>query len=282
MKKDICKDKREFFRVALESLRGTGSEYCSEYKDFDSIPESQWEDTLNTYLQEVLCVNIASKNVDVDFENVDSGGEYTRGGLDGLMELDTGELFYCFDCGGDWECPVNAMIYVEDGRVKFHVPEKGNNFNVEKKCAYGNEDDDEAEERAQEKLDVPIDRKAELLEISEFLTGGKPAKSRKKCVVPTARFSSGRWDMSALDGEDAYSITCERTGREICRIPRQEGGIKRTRANALLIKNAPRLYAALEDLARSGILKPLSFSGRRTWQDRIVDLLDDISGNQER
>ncbi len=278
--KRICKDKREFFRTALESIRGTNSCYNEDYPSFDSIPECEWNDVLGTYLQEVLYVNISSKNIDVDFENVGHGGEYTHGGLDGLMSLETGELFYCFDCGGDWECPVNAVIYVDDGKVKFHVPEKGNNFNARTKCAYGNETDN-AVEAVDRHLENRIDREAELEDIRRILLpgvkNGRPGRG-----VPAARFSSGEWNLEKLDDKDGfvYSVVCEKTGREICRIPRQLGGIKRTAANARLIQNAPKIYRLLEAIAGNGMLKSYQYTRGKSYHDRALELLSKISGEQ--
>ena len=157
----ICKDKKEFFRTVLESLRDTYSEYCEEYDSFDAIPRNQWKSILDEYVSDVLYENIQEKNVMVDFENVGEGGEFTNGGLKGLKRLATGEYFYCFDCGGDWEVPVNAIIYVEDGVVKFHVPERGNDFDSENMVAYDNNDREASK----------IDKNEELKEIEEFMHG---------------------------------------------------------------------------------------------------------------
>lgn len=155
----ICKDEREFFRIVLESLRGTDSEYCEEHGSFDGIPVDEWESVLDEYVSDVLYENIREKNVMVDFENVGVGGEFTDGGLKGFKKLATGECFYCFDCGGDWEVPVNAIIYVEDGEVRFHVPERGNDFDSENMMAYDNNDMNAGK----------IDKNEELKEIEEFM-----------------------------------------------------------------------------------------------------------------
>ena len=155
----IVKDEKEFFRTVLESLRGTGSEYCEEHGSFDGIPVDEWESVLDEYVSDVLYENIQEKNVMVDFENVGVGGEFTDGGLKGFKRLATGECFYCFDCGGDWQVPVNAIIYVEDGEVRFHVPERGNDFDSENMMAYGNNDMNSGK----------IDKIEELKEIEEFM-----------------------------------------------------------------------------------------------------------------
>lgn len=182
----VCTDRKEFFKTILENLRKTDSEYCDTYSSFDDVPESEWEELLEEYMQEIACIRHFERNIDVDFENVGYGGEYTHGGLNGVKSLPTGELFYCFDCGGDWECPVNAIVYVEDGTMKFHIPERGNNFNAKTRRAYGNEEDEDGDEDAQsmveKNLNNRIDQEEELKEIAEFLHGGKEqGDSIKSC-----------------------------------------------------------------------------------------------------
>ena len=176
MPRNICKDKKEFFRTVLESLRDTDSDYKDDYEKFEDIPKKKWKSVLDEYIYDIVYsenVIDGEKNVNVDCENVGEGGEYTKGGLKGLKSLSTGELFYAFDCGGDWEISVNAVIYVEDGKVKFYVPEKGNNFNEKFKCAYGSEpegsvDANDFNNHYEERLKNRIDKEAELKDIENF------------------------------------------------------------------------------------------------------------------
>lgn len=143
MARNICKNEDELIGIALESLRESNpeSEYCVEYASFDDVPKRSRKKVFRQYLQDIVYNNGIAKNVDVDCENVGEGGEYTDGGLKGFLRLDTGEVFYAFDCGGDWEVPVNAILYAEDGKIKMYVPERGNNFCTEHMCAWGSEPD---------------------------------------------------------------------------------------------------------------------------------------------
>ena len=168
MSRNICKDKYNFFKTVLESLRGTDSDYSDNYESFDDIPKRSWHRVLDEYIYDIVYGENTidgEKNIDVDCENVGKGGEFTKGGLKGLEMLPTGEYFYCFDCGGDWEVPVNAIIYVEDGKVKMYVPEKGNNFCVEHMCAWGSQpgSENDADEHKQK-----IDKEAERNDVEDY------------------------------------------------------------------------------------------------------------------
>ena len=74
-------------------------------------------------------------------------------------QFSTSMFRMCFDCGGDWQVPVNAIIYVEDGEVRFHVPERGNDFDSENMAAYDNNGMNAGK----------IDKSEELKEIEEFM-----------------------------------------------------------------------------------------------------------------
>ncbi len=218
--RSICKNRKEFFRTVLESLRDTDSDYNEEYGSFDDIPCKEWLNVLEEYISDVLYENITEKNVDVDFENIGYGGEFTKGGLKGMKKLSTGELFYCLDCGGDWEVPVNAIIYVEDGKVKFHVPERGNNFDVENKCAYGSENSSESSLLADENMDNVLDKGEELKEIEEFFHGGdsnapEELKNLKKQIDSILEARKEAFSNTVVNG--CYCVTtsiwCMRQGR---------------------------------------------------------------------
>ena len=174
--RNICKDETEFFRTLLESLRGSDSEYCERYAKFEDVPKLEWLEELDRYMSDI--VNgpgiFDGRNIDVGFENVDMTEGYTNG-MHGVYRLDSGEFFCAFDCGGDWEIPVNAILYVEDGKIKFYAPVKGNVFCVEHMCAYGSEPDayDIYEDVPVEDVhgNEPIDIALEFKDIEEFLHG---------------------------------------------------------------------------------------------------------------
>ena len=140
VKRNICTDEKEFFRAVLETLRDpeANSDYADDYKTFDDVDRDDWERIADENIYDIISVITFDNrfNVNVDTENVAAGGEYTNGeGFDGLNRTSNGELFFGFDCGGDWEVPLNAILYVEDGIVKAYVPEKGNLLCQSEWCA---------------------------------------------------------------------------------------------------------------------------------------------------
>lgn len=165
---NVCMDERDFYRTVLESLRDKCSDYSLFNGSFDGILPDRWSHVLETHLFEVVHYAKPSLNISVGCENVEAGGILTHGGLSGLHRLDSGELFYGFDCCAGWEVPVNAVIYVSDGQVRLYVPEKGNNFNEEFHCAYGSEPGTIDYDKVDACRLNKIDQVAELEDIANF------------------------------------------------------------------------------------------------------------------
>ena len=156
MARNICTKEDKFFKSIFKKLRKDGDlDFKTEFGG--SIRKKAWEKTLSRYIYDIVhvAVNINAPNVNVDFENVDDRRDWkkeyeytdkefldmTRNGLMGLHSIDSGALFFAFHCGGDWEEPVNAILYVEDDVPKIYIPEKGNVFNTKYMAAYGNHND---------------------------------------------------------------------------------------------------------------------------------------------
>ena len=156
MARNICTKEDKFFKSIFKQLRKEGAiDFKEEFGG--SIRKKNWEKTLSRYIYDVVHVaeNFDMPNINVDFENVDDRRDWkkeyeytdkefldmTRNGLMGLHSLDSGALFFAFHCGGDWECPVNGILYVEDNVPKIYFPEKGNIFNPKYMSAYGNNRD---------------------------------------------------------------------------------------------------------------------------------------------
>lgn len=138
--RNICKNKQEFFKTIIQHLIDNGNvEDELKYKSASEVPENKYIPIINRYLSEIVTSIKGWKNIEVDFENIGKGGEFRNGGLNGLFKFDSGEYVYGFDCGGDWEAPVNAIIYVEDNQVKFYVPERGNVYCITEFCAWGSQ-----------------------------------------------------------------------------------------------------------------------------------------------
>ena len=72
--------------------------------------------------------------MNVDFENVNQQGEpkLTKYGIPYLT----------FEVGGDWEYPLCVFAYLDGKHVRAYIPEKGNTYRRDLKCAFGNNDDD--------------------------------------------------------------------------------------------------------------------------------------------
>jgi hypothetical protein len=84
--------------------------------------------------------------VQFDFENC-TGYKENEGYLDGYLigyyELNPGFHTFWVSAGGDWEIPVNFMLYWGDNRLRGYVPKDGNVWNIKHKTAYGSEGDSE-------------------------------------------------------------------------------------------------------------------------------------------
>lgn len=84
--------------------------------------------------------------VQFDFENC-TGYEDNEGYLDGYLagynELVPGFHTFWVSAGGDWEIPVNFMIYWGDNRLRGYIPKDGNVWDKKYKTAYGSEGDSE-------------------------------------------------------------------------------------------------------------------------------------------
>lgn len=223
MSRNICKDKKQFFKTVLESVRNADSDYCTEYEKFEDIPRSKWKHVLEEYLYDIVYSETAinSKNINVDCENVGMGGEYIKGGLKGLCKISTGELFYAFDCGGDWEEPVNAILYVEDEKVKFYAPERGNNFCIEHMCAWGSQPDSDNNDN--ESHVKKIDRDAELKDIEDYFHNrkeGEHSMLSQSDNEPKNNDTMENEEKSLLSSRTTYCVTMntivlKTDGREI-------------------------------------------------------------------
>jgi len=92
--------------------------------------------------QEQIQKDIACSGIEFDCENTI---EYTGNGKDfhglslGYSVLHKEVSVKWIACGGDWEFPVAACLYLGlDDKIHLYVPEKGNVYNRKKKSAYGN------------------------------------------------------------------------------------------------------------------------------------------------
>ena len=169
----ICNDVEGFRRNIYEVLRKQTEEnrrrFRSTFPTYEDFIDSE---EFDEYASEIVKMYECDSemNVDVDFENVDMGGKYVQGScIKGIETLSNGAVVYGFDCGGDWEEPVNAIIYIEDDTFKIYVPEKGNTFNTDYMCAHGSERNytDEYDDKRNE-WNLKCDRDLEIADIEDF------------------------------------------------------------------------------------------------------------------
>ena len=71
--------------------------------------------------------------IDFDFENYD---------VVKIIDHDGAPIEICY-AGGDWEYPIKFALYWDGKHFRGYVPEKGNLYNIKRKSALGNYDEDE-------------------------------------------------------------------------------------------------------------------------------------------
>ncbi len=181
--RNICKDVEKFKLVLFEYLKGKkGLDLCPfgyEEEEDHSYCEFDWECSLVEDIEKIDRILVFDDNVhfnvhavgeNVYAENKHIDFDAKPGEILGFDQLPTGECFFGYSKAGDWEDPVNFIIYVEDGKVKVYAPEKGNHFNEKTYKAYGNEHDDPEEEAREEKAreNCDYDYYAEREDIADY------------------------------------------------------------------------------------------------------------------
>lgn len=78
-----------------------------------------------------------------DFENCTGYNDqpFLSGYLTGYHELSPGFHTFWVSAGGDWEIPINFLLYWGDNRLRAYIPKDGNVWNKKYKCTYGSEGD---------------------------------------------------------------------------------------------------------------------------------------------
>lgn len=70
----------------------------------------------------------------------------------GVHTLPNGLTFYGIVMGGDWEIPMFLIIYWDGKQLRAYIPSYGNCINLDCKCAFGSEDDEVDEDKAEKLL----------------------------------------------------------------------------------------------------------------------------------
>lgn len=89
-----------------------------------------------------LCLRCDNEfDIKFDFENI-LMEDNDMNGIYGFHTLPNGMEILGLVIGGDWEIPVNVILYCKDGRLHNYIPKFGNCYNHETNEAYLNEDID--------------------------------------------------------------------------------------------------------------------------------------------
>ena len=86
-------------------------------------------------------------NADPSFEQYPTDHQGYNGYTVGYEVLSNGLPVLFVNAGGDWELPICFCIYYDGKKLRGYVPTEGNVFNVEQKCAYGSEDEEDENEQ---------------------------------------------------------------------------------------------------------------------------------------
>lgn len=72
---------------------------------------------------------------------------------EGFRTLNNGFIYYLLGAGGDWESPVNFIIYWDGKKLRGYVPTNGNPYNTSAMRAYGNNGEEDYQEDPGAELD---------------------------------------------------------------------------------------------------------------------------------
>lgn len=133
-----------------------GNKDLNEYTQFSEISPTDYEELIEAYIDiRVAYDGTAPANKDVhkinfDFENYgETDGFYDEAIANHRQLKDGTALIWCYG-GGDWEMPVQFVLYIDPkNKVRAYVPSDGNVYCHKCKCAIGSCecDDDDTEEQ---------------------------------------------------------------------------------------------------------------------------------------
>ncbi len=116
--------------------KAVANDYIEEYGDLDPAAPDMTS-LVHMLLMEELVPEVEKDWSKIDFstENMDVTAEkMTPGGVPYLL----------IRAGGDWEAPLQCIIYFDGKKLRGYVPKDGNSYNHKEKAAFGNNDSDAA------------------------------------------------------------------------------------------------------------------------------------------
>ena len=107
-------------------------EFVQKFEVSDLYDNERWTaDDINDveyYILNSICRRCENRFiVDFDFENI-TMTDIDMGGLYGFQTLPNGMEILGLFIGGDWEIPVNVILYLKNGKLYNYIPVNGNIF----------------------------------------------------------------------------------------------------------------------------------------------------------
>ena len=114
--------------------KAIANDYVEEYGEID--PESP--DVTN--LVHMLLMEDLVPEIEKDWSKIDFSTE----NMDVIAEKITpdGVPYLLIRAGGDWEAPLQCIVYFDGRKLRGYVPKDGNSYNHRAKASFGNNDDD--------------------------------------------------------------------------------------------------------------------------------------------
>jgi len=107
-------------------------EFVQNFEVSDLYDNERWTaDDINDveyFILNEICKHCENRFiVDFDFENIHMT-DIDMGGLYGFQTLPNGMEILGLFIGGDWEIPVNVILYLKNGKLYNYIPVNGNIF----------------------------------------------------------------------------------------------------------------------------------------------------------
>lgn len=124
--------------------QSVGDKDLNEYTQFSEISPSDYEELIDAYVEIRVAYDASApankdvKKIDFDFENSGASTEFYDKDIDKHSQLTDGTAIIWAYAGGDWEFPVNFILYLDPkNKIRAYIPSDGNVYCHKCKCAYG-------------------------------------------------------------------------------------------------------------------------------------------------
>lgn len=121
-----------------------GDKDLNEYTQFSEISPSDYEELIDAYVEIRVAYDASApankdvKKIDFDFENSGATTEFYDKDIDKHSQLTDGTAIVWAYAGGDWEFPVQFILYLDPkNKIRAYIPSDGNVYCHKCKCAYG-------------------------------------------------------------------------------------------------------------------------------------------------